>query len=157
MVAKRGILTVVVGLPGSGKSHVMEVLRTKATGIVSDDFFKNAAIGSPIIREPSVTDSRIYSQLIKDLRNGKRCVISDIIFCDSLMRHQLECAIQGDAGPVVVKWEYFENDPRRCSENAMRRNRKKTLARELKLIEFLSRKYFVPKGVKARKVYKEAD
>lgn len=154
MPKKRGILTVVVGLPGSGKSRLLTVLRKAANGTVTDDFMRNIDLATPIQRDPSVTDSRAYPTLIVDLRNGKRCVISDIIFCDTLVRAQLEIAVRADVPNIRIIWEFFENNRAACEANARRRGRKQTLDRELKMIRFLSAKYFVPLNVKAHKVWK---
>ena len=154
MPKKLGTLTVVVGLPGSGKSTLLGALKMSTTGIFADDFMKDIAPGSPITRDPSVTDSRHYSKLIQNLRNGKSCLISDIIFCDSLVRAELELAVRNDVRNLDLKWEFFDNDPKQCISNARHRGRQKTLSREIKLIQFLSRKYFVPEGIKSRKVWK---
>lgn len=153
MVKKRGKVIILVGLPGSGKSYLIKALKKKASGLVSDDFMKDAALNSPINREPSITDSRHYHRLISDLRDGKECVISDIILCDALFRIQLDMALKIDAPTCTVKWEFFENNPEACVKN-VRRRRKPSWAREIKLIRFLSRKYFPPHGVKPRAVWK---
>ena len=149
---KKAILTVVVGLPGSGKSTLLKSLKKTVTGIFADDFMKDVAPGSPVLRDPSVTDSRHYPALVRNLRDGKNCLISDIIFCDTLVRAELELAVRNDIRNLDLKWEFFDNNPRQCISNAKCRGRPKTLKREVKLIQFLSRKYFVPEGVKTRAV-----
>ncbi len=100
-----------------------------------------------------MTDSLHYSRLIRDLRAGKSCVISDIIFCDVLMRKQLELAVRSEVRNLQLTWQFFENNKSACEKNARRRGRAESLARELTLIRFLSRKYFVPEGIKAHKVW----
>lgn len=148
-----GSLTVVVGLPGSGKSRLIAKLGSRATGLVADDFMNGVPFGSLVPRHPTVTDSKYYSTLIKDLRRGKSCVVSDIIFCDVLVRTELEAAVKADARGVQVSWQFFENNQRKCAANAHRRARKESLATELKLIKFLGRKYFVPEGIKAHAIW----
>ena len=154
MKKKNGHLTVVVGLPGSGKTTLLSKLRKKATGLFADDFMKNISPDSPVKRDPTFTDSRHYRTLITDLRKGRSCVISDIIFCDTLLRAVLALAVNIDVKNLKLDWKFFENDPEQCIINARYRNRPKTLARELKLIRFLSQKYFLPEGVTPLKIWK---
>ncbi|MBN8549997.1 MAG: hypothetical protein J0M12_11835 [Deltaproteobacteria bacterium] len=151
----RGTLTIVVGLPGSGKSHLIEELTRKATGLVRDDFMAGIEYSPLIWRLPTVTDSAVYPRLISDLRSGKQCVISDIIFCDTLIRLEIENAVRRDVPKVDLRWEFFENNPTACKANARRRARKKSLSKELKLITFLSRKYILPEEATAHKVWVE--
>ena len=155
MSKKKAKLTVVVGLPGSGKSTLLKSLKKTITGILADDFMKDVAPGSPIVRDPSVTDSRHYPALVRNLRSGKSCLISDIIFCDTLVRAELELAVRNDVRNLDLKWEFFDNNPQQCISNARHRGRQqKILNREVQLIQFLSRKYFVPERIKTRAVGK---
>lgn len=149
---KKAKLVVVVGLPGSGKSHLIKS-KIYSKWPKYDDYFAKVATGSPIKREPSVTDSFYYQELIEQLLAGQSCLISDVIFCDSLLRHALEIAIKLDAPSAKIEWIYFENNPEVCIRNARKRARPATLAREIKLIKYLSRKYFVPTKAKPKACY----
>lgn len=153
MAKKCGEVIVVVGLPGSGKSTLMRSLRKQATGMVSDDFMRLIP-PSPTRREPTMTDSLDYPRLVRDLRRGKRCVVSDVIFCDALMRAQLESALRHDVENFEIVWEYFEKNLKACERNARRRARKDSLKLEIALIRHLGRKYFVPQGVRPHRVWK---
>lgn len=146
------ILKILVGLPGSGKSHRIAQLKTSTTGLSVDDFMKDIPLNAPVRRDPRFTDSKHYSTLIKDLRNGLSCVISDIIFCDTLLRLEAEAVLRADVPKLRIEWEFFENNPRQCKINATQRG-KNTLRRELKLIDYLSRKYIVPQNSKVLPVW----
>ena len=146
-----GKITIIVGLPGAGKSRLIKRLSKRCNGIVADDYLKHVA-NSPIERTAHFNDSIYYKQLIKDLRKGLSCIISDIVFCDTLVRREVEMILTSDVPDIDISWEFFENSPRKCFANAKRRGRK-VLEREKDLIRVLSAKYFVPKGVKAHKVW----
>jgi hypothetical protein len=106
-----------------------------------------------IPREVRFNDSIHYAQLIKDLRRNRSCVISDIVFCDTWIRHEAETILKADVPGLEIRWLFFENSPRKCVANARRRGRQHTLERELKLIRQLSKKYILPAGVKPLKVW----
>ena len=149
-----GKITMVAGLPGSGKSRLLNNLRRKITGLSSDDFFRAVIENEAgIQREVRFNDSLHYLRLVKDLRRGKTCLISDIVFCDTWIRHEAEEILRADVPGVEIEWKFFENSPRKCAANVRRRNRTKTLQRELLLIRQLSRKYILPAGVKPYRVW----
>lgn len=147
------VVHILVGLPGSGKTRKFKNLARKATGLAQDDFLNHIVDKAEVQREVRFNDSIHYKKLITDLRRGKECVISDIVFCDTWVRHEAQIILESDVPDVEIDWIYFENSPRKCMANSKRRGRKETLDRELRLISSLSAKYIIPQGVKALKVW----
>jgi predicted kinase len=145
-------LTAIAGLPGSGKSTLIRRLARKVRGLVAPDFMLGVDDDSPIRRSPRITDSPVYTQLISDLRAGKDCIVADIVFCDTLWRVELEQIVRADVPEVKIDWMFFENAPLKCARNASKRGRV-SLPRELRLIDYLSRKYITPLGVKPMRVW----
>lgn len=148
-------LTAIAGLPGSGKSTLIRKLARKVRGLVAPDLMRGVDDDPPIRRSPRITDSPVYPQLISDLREGKDCIVADIVFCDTLWRVELEQVVRADAPDVTIDWMFFENAPSKCARNATNRGRL-SLPRELRMIEYLSRKYIIPVGVKPLRVWADA-
>jgi predicted kinase len=143
-------LIVVVGLPGSGKSHHVRLLRVRCAGVCNEDFMADSHDDSP-----RFTDSRYYGDLVRDLRAGKDCVIADIEYCDTWRRTEVEEVIRRDVPQVNFEWHYFENNPSQCEANVNRRDRK-TAKEEKRKICRLSRKYQIPPGAKIISVWTPA-
>lgn len=148
-----GQVSIIVGLPGSGKTCEFNALKRTASGLCEDDFLLEVLDNAGVLREVRFNDSIHYKKLVTDLKKGKHCVISDIIFCDTWIRHEVEVILTADVPDLSIEWIFFENAPRKCSANAKRRGREETLKRELKLIRYLSKKYVIPRGVKPLKVW----
>lgn len=133
-------LTVVVGLPGSGKSRLLDRLRAACPGVVADDYHAAAHGGSP-----EVTASRHYPALINNLRAGLDCAISDIAFTDTGRRLELDRVVRADVAGVVIKWVFFANDLGACLANVRRRGRESRVE-EGEMARWFAPRYFVPHG-----------
>jgi hypothetical protein len=140
-------LTVIVGLPGSGKSYRIGELRISKSGVCVADFMKDS-----IGHSPRFTDSKHYPRLIMDLRDGKDGVIADVAFCDTGRRIEAEQVVTRDVPEVTIDWEFFENGQAKCRDNARRRNRS-NLTEELQKIEDLTAKYYIPRAAEQRTVW----
>jgi hypothetical protein len=140
-------LTVVVGLPGSGKSRLLDGLRESCHGVVADDYHAAPHGGSP-----EVTASRHYPALVAALRVGLDCAIADIAFTDTGRRLELDRVIRADVAGVSIEWVYFENDLEACLANVGRRGRE-SRAEEEEMARWLAPWYFVPEGVAALPVW----
>jgi predicted kinase len=80
-----GKLIVVIGLPGSGKSHYVDrLLADGSVGWICHDFHADAYNDSKL-----VTDSRYLQELLEKLRTGHTCAIADIAFCDPTRRERI--------------------------------------------------------------------
>jgi predicted kinase len=133
-------LVVVVGMPGSGKSHYIRGLEPQFPGVCAHDYMANSHGDSP-----RFTDSRLYDDLVRALREGRDSLIADIEYCDTWRRVEVEEVIRRDVPGVEIEWRFFENDPARCEANAARRGRV-GVSEERRKIRALSRKYQIPPG-----------
>jgi len=137
-------VTVIVGLPGAGKTTYIEANFRDAK--IFDDFHKGAKDDSPLFEK-----SKNYLPLIKALIEGNDCVISDVEFC---RQNNLEIVIKNleeiaTAFDLNIKTELlaFENNPEKCKINAVARGRAHHPA-ELKKIDDLAKIYYISPGAK---------
>jgi len=141
-------VTIIVGLPGSGKSELVADRASGCPGVCVEDFMKGSRHTSH--RFP---DSIHYPHLIRALRDGKDCIIADIAYCDTGRRLEAEQILLADVAELVIDWVFFDNDKDACITNVKRRNRT-TLAHDLMMIEEFSAKYMPPQGVPAVPVWR---
>ncbi|MBN9521927.1 AAA family ATPase [bacterium] len=140
-------LTVVVGLPGSGKTHLLDRLRATRPGAVADDYH-----AAPHGDSPEVTASRHYPALVTSLRAGLGCAVADIAFTDTGRRLELERVFRADVVGVTIEWVFFANDLEACLANVRRRCRESRTEEE-EMARWLAPRYFVPEGVPALPVW----
>ena len=106
-------LVVLVGLPGSGKSHTLpELSRQYGTDRVFDSYQKNAV--GDCAHFPF---SRHYAEVLERLRGGKNVVIADVRFCTRVYRQQAEKCIVVHAPGTTIEWICFDNTPEQCKRN----------------------------------------
>jgi predicted kinase len=141
-----GKLTVIVGLPGSGKSTLVEEKKRFVTGLCVHDYHAAAHNDSP-----RVEDSRYYHGLIESLRAGHDCVIADIAFCDARRTVRLCEAFTGEVAGLRLEWIYFENAPDKCRSNIQRRARE-SVSSDLKALDEFAQLYRIPEGVAPRAI-----
>ncbi len=71
-------LVVVIGLPASGKSHLLKKWEAMGNAFwICEDFHADARNDSP-----EVTDSKYLVSLLEHLNQGFTCAVADIAFCD---------------------------------------------------------------------------
>jgi hypothetical protein len=142
-----GKLIVVVGLPGSGKSHYIKSPKTHSTSVVAEDYMADSHNHGSCF-----TDSRHYDQLIHDLRHGKDCIIADIEFCAKSKQEEVEKEVRKCVPGVTIEWHCFENNPQQCAANVEQRSRNNA-GEEKEKIHRLSRIYHIPNGAKVLPVW----
>lgn len=136
-----GKLLMVIGLPGSGKSWLIDnQLKQSVSGICVHDFHGNA-----IDNSPEVTKSRHYYDLLEALKAGHDCVIADIEFCRPVRRDRVIEAVQEEIPNLVVEHHCFRNQPDKCIRNITNRNRD-TSDEERRKVTRLSQSYILPAG-----------
>ncbi len=141
MIVNQGKLTVVVGLPGAGKSTRLNAMRSSVSGECFDDFHANALHNSPLVE-----DSCHYRALLRNIRAGRQCVITDIAFCDPARRANLRQVIAREIPNCKMEWIYFENAPDKCRRNIEHRARL-GVSGDLDALETFRHLYCIPDGV----------
>ncbi len=143
-------LVLIAGLPGSGKSRLIDeiVTTTSKIGLIAPDFMKASINDSPRIK-----DSRHFAGMLADLEAGHDCIIADIEFCRQSKREELEQALVASGVQAALRWIFFANDPAACKRNATTRNRE-SLSEELATIDTLSAVYTIPPDAETRPVWK---
>ncbi|MHB0865355.1 MAG: hypothetical protein ACYC1Y_00380 [Minisyncoccota bacterium] len=142
-------LVVVIGLPASGKSHLLTSWKENGSvGWVCEDFHANAHNNST-----EVEDSIFWEPLIKQLNQGVSCAVADIAFCDQGRLQEFVDKMLNCVTDMSIEHYYFENNKQACIENAKRRARA-NLVSELKKIDELSTIYVPPPNSNPNKVYK---
>ena len=140
-------VVIVVGLPGSGKSHWVDGHRAECTGLVTYDYFKDSLV--PTLRLP---DSRHYQDLVESVKAGKDCLLADIAFCEAHRRRETERILADVAPTAVVKWIFFENNPEACRVNINRDGSERARDR-LKYLDIFASSYSIPCGVEPVRVW----
>ena len=139
MTSKLVRLLIVVGLPGAGKSRLIDTkLRQTVTGLCVHDFHGNAFDDSS-----EVTKSRHFMAISEALRAGHDCIVADIEFC---RRDRREIVVQTFKAWVLgLKIEYhcLKNQLERCQKNIENRNRS-SAQEEKRKAEELSIVYEIP-------------
>ena len=134
------------GLPGSGKTtYLCQMCRDG--WLVFDDFKAFAFEDCSKFRS-----SRKLNALLVAIRDGVRCAVADIDFCDTAARSEAESILRAEIPGLDVMWEFFANDRSACEANIRTRNRP-CLERELDLIAKYSPSYNVPEGAVVHPVW----
>ena len=143
-------VTILIGLPGSGKSEYLKSAHQRGEPTF-DDFHANA-----IENSHAFENSRQRDPLKAALAAGKDCRVSDIAFCNAAHLRSVIAGIIAlgcELGtPVTVELLYFANDPLACKDNVQRRNRD-SLPKELAMIEALTTLYVIPPGARTLPVW----
>ncbi len=132
-----GTLTVVVGLPGSGKStYIKSLVETNPQLSVYDDYQGEAYDND---HDPRL--SKHFGSLASDLKQAKHVVVSDIRYCVPYELNSFLAAILSVVPNVRIELKYFENNPKACRQNILARNREERVDKELELLDKLSDSY----------------
>jgi len=152
---KKVEIVILIGLPGSGKTtYIKNVLNKDKKYKVFDDFYSNAH-ESMIKTRGHIRSSRYYSELMKILSTGGKCIISDIIFCQSKKLNELKDFINKESRlGFDLKTFCFENNFEECKKNVIRRGVNK-IHNELKFIEDNENQYSQNNADKVLNVYKQ--
>lgn len=101
-------LTFILGLCGSGKTHLSEQLKKETGAEVFEDI---------------LADGSSLPALIESLREGKDCIVDEVRFCLATYREQILQYLSPIAG-VTMHWICFENDLESANWNVIHRKNK---------------------------------
>src|ERR1035437_6243424 len=140
-------ITIIIGLPGSGKTTYLENNKNVFKNTVSfDDYHKSGLKGHSHLFEDSIH----YDDFKKALQEGKDVYITDIGYCQDDRLVVIEEEIKKMANELSVDIEikriYFENNPEACKKNIHHRNRESRIEREIEYIDKYSSQYCIPNG-----------
>lgn len=122
----------VVGLPGSGKTHLAKELAKNGYELFDD-------VGTETAKE----------DVINCLKDGKDCIIVDPHFCSIGAREAAQKIAEKFSADI--NWIFFENNPEACLKNIMLRDDGRKVEN---FIKSLSKVYSIPEKEKAIPVYK---
>jgi hypothetical protein len=135
----QGQLVLVAGLPGCGKTTYL--CQMCHDGWVVFDDFKALAFEDC----SKFSSSRKLRSLLAALRDGLKCIVADIDFCDAHARADAESVLLLAIPELDLSWRFFANDRPACEANARSRSRQ-CLERELSLIAKYAPSYQIPRG-----------
>jgi hypothetical protein len=138
-------LIIVIGLPGSGKTHYLDELKTQKKIVGYYDDYQKKSYGN--YRCPVM--SRHYGPLLK---GGKSMAISDIIYTNEDDLDSVVISVTRELPEVSVELHYFENNPNKAIINITERAREKYVEKEIAFVKENSPGYIVPK-IKKLKIY----
>lgn len=104
-------LTVVVGFPGSGKSHHVEVLRQQTNARIFGDFCARF-----LDQEQRFAGSD-FGAVVTALKKEESCIIDDVSLCNERLRLRFAQWLNETFPEIQVSWVYFEADSVKCLIN----------------------------------------
>jgi|ERR1035438_8504276 hypothetical protein len=140
-------VTILIGLPGSGKTTYLDrELPTHLRDCCFDNFHECS-----LDNTGTFIRSRSYEKLKVLLRDGMNCLISDIEYCrtERLLdaEENLRALAQELGIGIRIVRRHFENDPNACRHNIVHRysqDSRRDYIQELKKVDELSRVYECP-------------
>ena len=139
-------LTMIVGLPGSGKSHLSDELAEQRKSRVYHD-----VLGRHLIPD----ESEGYCSLLRALQAGEDCVANEICLAHRDKREAFEKMMGVLFGATVqVDWIFFENDPAQCRANVDADDVKPDKQGRLDAIAHYSAAYDIPAAAEVWPVHR---
>lgn len=131
------LVYIIIGLPGSGKTHYGKALSIK-TGL---PFFDDCA-----------TDIEVSDAFEQSIASGQSCIVADPGFCIDAVKQKLLDKLNESPTPVFREFIYFANDPDTCAKNVTNRVDGREVSK--RFAHSLAVWYTVPKDVTPIPCYK---
>lgn len=132
-------ITLIVGLPGSGKTTLGNQIAVGRDNIIwLDDV---SVVGGLDVLKDAID------------YGWERIIVSDVFLCRPIDRSNAVRWLKKNAQGYAIEWIYFENAPDKCLANVLRRNTDGDDRKVGQLIHELTKLYVIPDGVEVRKVY----
>jgi hypothetical protein len=126
-------ITLVVGLPGAGKTSLTRVLSQGQVKVYED--FRNGQVQ--------------WERFLGDLRSGTDHVVNDPSLCDPEVRGRIERCLREKIPDIQIAWVFLANDPDQCILNVLSDfwyKKRNDLEARLREIRRLSPIYQIPRG-----------
>ena len=109
-------ITFIIGLPGSGKSTLLEYYQNhpNINYKVYDDWLE-CTLDS--FKDKTFDSECRYKEVINDIKNNKRVLISGLGFCDIKFLNASEYLLKIQFPNLNIKRIYFSNSPEICKNN----------------------------------------
>lgn len=116
------IVYVIVGLPGSGKSHYIKILQKK--NIVDrgiHDYYSGKIMSGRV--RPDL--SNFHDKLMESIEEGKNIAVADVLFVSDPIREDFVAYLKSLEYDIEVRVIAFTNDPEACLRNIEARMHRK--------------------------------
>jgi len=131
-----GTLTIIMGLCGSGKSHLLAELISKSPmgayvkdeGLLTEHFEDN------------------YKYLLDSLKNRINSFVAGGEFCFKNNQEILISRLKKDIPDLKIEYYAFENDLEKANNNVKKRTNKSDVKGHMQINAKLSNDYYIPKG-----------
>ena len=137
-------ITYIIGLPGSGKSHLIKELNRTEDNCVIDDPINFVEDVLPFLdgRDLIIADPNLC---VPGLRTASKSVILDQLFKKRGVKKEA----------IKIQYIYFENDPEQCKKNIEYREKNEGCTKNADVsLDILTKIYLMPKDVNPIKVWK---
>jgi hypothetical protein len=135
-------VTFIIGLCGSGKTHLAEKLQEETGAELFDDFVERLTTDLPI--------------LLRYLKEGRDCIVQEIGFCFAEEREVIDRALRHQLPGVGIEWICFENDLESANWNVCHRTNKGKPELHLEINERVHRQYTYPHGCTPLRIHRIA-
>lgn len=135
-------IIIIIGLPGSGKSHLIKQRFSDNAKYIRFDDFK----GGAVLDRSGFCFSRNYPEIIRQIKLGKKhIIISDIDFCVNESYLEAKRILKWWLKDLSIDYEirsiFFQNEPEKCERNLMKDNNSDIDSR-ISMIETYTQLYF---------------
>jgi hypothetical protein len=145
-------LIIVIGLPGSGKTHYLEELKAQKKIMSYYDDYQKKSYGND--NDPIL--SRHYGPLLSKLKRGQTVAIADINYTRKDELDAVVASVLRVLPEIKVELHYFENNPQKAIINIKTRAREDGMVKELTFVRENTLNYIVP-TIKKIEIYSKKE